>query len=374
MLCEIEFLAVGEGSRAGDAILIRYGELNDFKLMLVDGGIADTGETIVTHLTSLFGQHVRLEHVVLTHSDADHASGLRNVLRQLPVANLWMHIPWVLAGETVNLFKYKDWTPQALLATIKKEYDIISEIVDIASLKKETHVWFPFQGSKIGPFTVLSPRKQNYLHLLPQFDKTPEPDKDLLESRGIWLGKPVAGLFKKFLLEEARKKQPTWIPETWTQEHLKDDVQTSASNESSVVLYGDFGNGRRVLLTGDAGINALNWAASHANASGFVLQQFSFVQIPHHGSRHNVGPTVLDTLIGPIQPAGSKPRFSAYVSAPKDDDQHPRKIVLNAFTRRGGTVIATQGEHKVHLGGFPMRQGYHTVEALPFSVKVEAYD
>jgi hypothetical protein len=31
------------------------------------------------------------------------------------------------------------------------------------------------------------------------------------------------------------------------------------------------------------------------------------------------------------------------VSAPKDDDTHPRKIVLNAFMRRGGEVIATLG-------------------------------
>ena len=31
-------------------------------------------------------------------------------------------------------------------------------------------------------------------------------------------------------------------------------------------------------------------------------------------------------------------RFSAFVSAPAEDDTHPRKMVLNAFTRRGGRV------------------------------------
>ncbi len=50
MLCEVEFLAVGEGCRAGDAIVVRYGEINDFKSMVVEGGTADAGKALVSHL------------------------------------------------------------------------------------------------------------------------------------------------------------------------------------------------------------------------------------------------------------------------------------------------------------------------------------
>lgn len=42
MKCEIEFLPVGSASKAGDAIVVRYGEPDDFRLMLVDGGHAET--------------------------------------------------------------------------------------------------------------------------------------------------------------------------------------------------------------------------------------------------------------------------------------------------------------------------------------------
>jgi beta-lactamase superfamily II metal-dependent hydrolase len=373
MLCEIEFMAVGEGSRAGDAIVIRYGDVNAFKLMVVDGGTAETGTELVAHLKKQFGEQVSLEHVVLTHSDADHASGLREVLREIPVANLWLHIPWLLCGEAIHLFNSKLWTVEALSAAIKKEYDIISEIVDIAFANKQTKIYYPFQGAQIGPFTVLSPRRATYVHLLPQFEKTPEPDQQLLEAAGIWLGKAPSGLLKA-LFEKAVAKVSKWLPETWTLERLRDGGETSASNESSVILYGDMGNGERVLLTGDAGVNALSWAVQHAQANGLPLQQFSFVQIPHHGSRRNVGPTVLNELLGPIRPEGSNIRFAAFVSAPKEDDQHPRKIVLNAFARRGGRVHATQGRNKVHWGGFPPRSGYSVAEPLPFSVQVEAYD
>jgi beta-lactamase superfamily II metal-dependent hydrolase len=188
----------------------------------------------------------------------------------------------------------------------------------------------------------------------------------------MWLGKQPSLVLR--LLEKALVKAQKWIGESWEFERLKDGGVTSASNETSVVLYGSFENNDRVLLTGDAGVNALTWAADYAEASGLPLRQFSFVQIPHHGSRRNVGPTIMNRLLGPVQPAGSPPRFSAFVSAPKDDDTHPRKMVLNAFMRRGGRVIATQGLKKVFWGGFPVRPGYVAAEAMPFASQVEEYD
>jgi len=44
MKCEIEFLPVGEASKAGDAIVVRYGEENAFELMVIDGGSIESGK------------------------------------------------------------------------------------------------------------------------------------------------------------------------------------------------------------------------------------------------------------------------------------------------------------------------------------------
>ena len=372
MFCEVEFLAVGEASSAGDAIIVKYGNLNDYKLMVVDGGTTKTGETLVEHLKSHFGQSVILEDVVLTHSDNDHASGLREVLNEIPVKNLWVHIPWLLSAEAIQLFKNPNWTETGLNNSIKAEYSIISELLDIA-IEKGIDVYYPFQGSQIGPFTVLSPTRYSYIHLLPQFEKTPEANQELLESVNFWIGKEDSSLISqlmKLLQEQAQK----WTDESWNNERLKDGGVTSASNESSVVMYADIGEGRRYLLTGDAGVNALLWAAEYAESRGFILQNFSFVQVPHHGSRRNVGPTILNRLIGPIQPVNSPKRFSCFVSAPKDDSKHPRKIVLNAFTRRGGNVKVTAGTNWLHYGGFPPRSGYNSTIDLPLYASVEDYD
>ena len=83
-----------------------------------------------------------------------------------------------------------------------------------------------------------------------------------------------------------------------------------------------------------------------------------------------MGPTILNRLIGSIQPQGSPRRFDAFISAPQDDDTHPRKIVLNAFIRRGARVVATQRQKKIHYGGFPQRTSYFDAQTLDFSGQV----
>ena len=60
MNCEIEFLAVGTGSKPGDAIIVRYGEPTAYQLMVVDGGHTEVGETLVSHLKTHFGDDVSL--------------------------------------------------------------------------------------------------------------------------------------------------------------------------------------------------------------------------------------------------------------------------------------------------------------------------
>jgi glyoxylase-like metal-dependent hydrolase (beta-lactamase superfamily II) len=74
--CEIEFLPVGDHSKAGDAIVARYGNAYGYELMVVDGG-TESGQALVDHIRGQFGQNSIISHLVLTHPDADHASAHR---------------------------------------------------------------------------------------------------------------------------------------------------------------------------------------------------------------------------------------------------------------------------------------------------------
>jgi beta-lactamase superfamily II metal-dependent hydrolase len=369
---EVEFLPVGEASKGGDAIVVRYEtQPGYFGLIVIDGGSMESGEETVNHIRRHYGENAKIAHAILTHCDADHACGFREIVQELDVKNVWMNRPWLAAPGSQPYFADKRFSAQALATRLRDEFDLISEIEEIA-LKRSMKILQPFAGEKIGPFTVLSPLPGAYELLVPQFDKGPEPDQVALEAAGFWIGKPP-GLIAKLMGKVAAKAEK-WTQETWENERLKDGGKTSAANESSVVLFGDFGVSERVLLTGDAGYLALLQSKFTAERLALPMQGFSLVQIPHHGSRSNVGPSILNQVIGPILPKGSAPRFSAFVSAPKDDENHPRKMVLNAFIRRGARVQATQGVPKCYTVGYPFKDGYGPADPMPFSARVEDYD
>lgn len=368
---EIEFLPVGEASKAGDSIVVKYeSQPGYFTLIVIDGGSTESGQQTIEHIRRHYGENVKVAHAILTHCDLDHACGFREIIKELDVRNIWMHRPWLASGA-LPYFADKRFTAVGLSSRLRSDYALIAEIEGIA-VKRGMNLLDPFAGAQIGPFTILSPLKGMYDLLVPQFDRGPEPDKTALEAQGWWIGKPP-GLIAK-LLGKAAAKADKWVYESWENERLKDGGVTSATNESSVVLYGDFGGHHRVLLTGDAGYVSLLQAKFTADRMGLPLQGFALVQIPHHGSRSNVGPTILNQIVGPVLPKDSVPSFDAYVSCPKDDETHPRKMVLNAFTRRGGRVHATQGFAKCYTFGYEFKSGYVAAAPTPFSNSVEDYD
>ncbi len=362
---EVDFLPVGEESKAGDAIIVKYeGDCpGTFFLMVIDGGNTQSGQNVIDHIRKHYGQNAIIANAVLTHSDIDHACGFREVIRELDVRTIWMHRPWEFAASLLPYYTDKRLTSEGLAKRLRAEYDVIADIEAIA-VKRGIDKKMPFAGESIGPFTILSPSEYFYRILIPQFDKGPDPDQTALEQDGIWIGRS----------RRQSSKATTWIGETWDSERLREGESTSAMNESSVVLFGDFGNSKRVLLTGDAGHWALNHSILTAKSLGLPMRSFAMVQVPHHGSRSNVGPAILNEVIGPIQPRGALSRFSAYVSAPNDDETHPRRIVLNAFMRRGGRVFATQGSAKCFTVGYNFKDGYESVAPLSFESRVEDYD
>jgi beta-lactamase superfamily II metal-dependent hydrolase len=99
---EIDFLGV-ETNKSGDAITMRY-EVNGVRSVhVVDGGFIDTGDQVIDHLNTHYGT-TKVDHVVLTHSDQDHANGLRAVLEKCEVGRLWMNRPWLYAAELLPSF------------------------------------------------------------------------------------------------------------------------------------------------------------------------------------------------------------------------------------------------------------------------------
>lgn len=362
---EIDFLPVSSGQRSGDAIAVRWKEGEAFKVLVYDGGTQDSGAGIVSHIQTHYATR-RVDYLISSHPDADHASGLSVVLDQLSVGEIWMHRPWEYSAVIRDYFHDGRITDDSLAERLKAKM-AAAHAIEVAALAKNIPVHEPFQGCTIGPFTVLSPPSDWYVHgLIPAFEKSPKV-------KAAAVAADSADWFYKIIKESARAATD-WVAELWSGESLREDVLTSAENLSSVVMHAVF-DGQGILLTGDAGVETLHRAADYADALGLDLPTtLGFVQVPHHGSRNNVSTSTLDRLIGVRKPADdgvySK---TAFVSAGKDSTTHPRKMVVNAFRRRGAQVVATQGQTKCHYRNMPARAGWVSATPLTFSNEVESW-
>lgn len=354
---EIDFLPVGDGERSGDAIAMRWQQPDGYCIAVIDGGTKESGEHIVEHVRTVYGARL-INLVINTHPDQDHASGLSVVLEKMPVQGFWMHRPWAYPNEIKHLFANGRFTTAGLSGRIKDALDSAYRLEELA-VSKGVPIVEPFQGQWAGPLLVLSPPRDAYLQLIPHFANTPEAKY------------PMPGFLSGIV--QAAMTGAAAMAESWGVETLREDGTTSAQNETSVVLYGRF-NGIGILLTGDAGQQALCNAALYAYSQGIRLDQCWVYQVPHHGSRRNVSPTVLNGILGHRKPVPQEPTRFAVVSVSAGCTTHPRKAVANAFRRRGVAVVVTKGALRQFYSGYPPRAGYGVHPILPLFGTVEGYD
>jgi beta-lactamase superfamily II metal-dependent hydrolase len=359
---EIEFFPVGSGASSGDAIVVRYWDGGSWRVGVIDGGYDDTGRQICNHIRQWYGT-TTVDFVVSTHPDDDHMSGLRSVLSGMTVRELWMHVPWCHAERIQKLFRSRRWTVQGLEGEFRRQYNSVSDIVNLA-FAQGTTIKLPFQGEPIGPFTVMSPSLEMYEGLLPQFRDTPAPDQDMLKAVGHWL-EGIGRRISKTILKDIR--------ETWNTETLREGGITSAENESSVVLYGDLGHGG-ILLTGDAGLRALWNTISYAARLGIDFTRLWLFQVPHHGSRNNIAPSALDRIVGPVVRQGQMRSTHCIISAGPEDAEHPLQVVVNALWRRGLQPAVTRSCIVRYQMNMQDRSGWDPLTPIPFSLMVERYD
>lgn len=351
---EIDFHQVGS-TKSGDAITLRY-QINDIATIhIVDGGYQDTGDALTKHIQTHYDNPVRIDHVVVTHNDGDHAGGLRRILENFEVGELWMLRPWLYAEELLPRFS-RYTNADNLKKRLKEIYSNLATLEELAN-EKGVPIRESFQGTKIGAFTVVAPSRERYLNLVVSSEKTPDATTEALELN--------AGLFKAAFIEAVSYIRALWGDESFSNE------ATSAENEMSIVQYA-YLNNKKILLTGDAGRDGLAEAKDYAPMIGLVLPSIDIFQVPHHGSRRNLSSELLDQLVGeklgqPVKEGESK--FTAIISASKEDAHHPRKAVIRAMKHRGAKVLTTEennGWTRFSAGDAPTRSNMQPAKDVPY--------
>ena len=197
-------------------------------------------------------------------------------------------------------------------------------------------------------FIVLGPTRDYYQQLIAQFRRTPD----------------AKGLFDGIVTfaEKGVDRVMNYINELIHGESLTEPAEdTSAENNSSMILLFQV-DGHKALFTGDAGVPALTAAVDYADSQGISLKDLNLLHVPHHGSKRNVGPAILDRVWAQ----------EAFISASKEGaPKHPSKKVTNALYRRGMKVHVTQGRDVLKPYDSPGRAGWVSIEPLPFYELVE---
>jgi beta-lactamase superfamily II metal-dependent hydrolase len=352
---EVDFLDV-ESDKSGDAITVRYEAGGNHYIHVVDGGFQATGESVVNHIRTYYGNPDYIDHVVVTHPDGDHAGGLRTVLEEFEIGQLWMLRPWNYADEIID--RFANFTSvDNLKRRLREIYPNLAALEEIA-LERGIPISEPFQGVNIGAFRVVAPTRSRYLDTIVESERTPESVEENRESSFAAIGQAI---------ESVARKTVSFFRSLWGEEVFSPD-ETSAENEMSVVQYGILCD-ERILLTGDAGRKGLTEAADYVEGIGVVLPGVDRFQVPHHGSRRNVSTELLNRWLGePLayKTDPSQSKFTAIISSAKKDESHPRKSVVRAMWHRGAFVATTEGTNVCSSKNAPPRIGWGPITPVDY--------
>jgi len=320
---EVDMLSVGNA----DCILVTNWNASKATRVLIDGANKSGAEVLKNFLKK--NQITWLDAVVCTHPHDDHAAGLIELLKDksIGIASAYMHIPhWHADVPSIKntLSKIKN---SAEAENIRKSLATVEELYS-AFTARNIPITEPFSGTQIQFLTVAGPSKEYYEELVMSFgDSESIVSLDTQDSlHKIWA----------LMHDKATEELDTELPP---------NPQTTPENNSSAIL-GTIRDGRKYLFTADAGVPALQKASE-----AYDLTKCHWMQIPHHGSRRNINPALIN-LFSPK---------NAWASA-EGSKKHPRRAVVNAFKQVSATVGSTHYPVSSNLwistGTVPARTNY----------------
>jgi len=332
---QIDMLPVGDS----DAFLVEVQSDGAPEVILIDGGKNwEDGERVLRQLEAYYGG--RVDHLVLSHIDADHVGGLLHIVENLEPDRLgqaWVHDVSKHGVVTEAAVKIARELAQEAQSTAVR--DVATHMADsvegVARLiealtAKGVPVQEPFANgtNRIGPFEVLGPTERFFTECIGFFS-----DPDMLGAiveQGISL----------------RRRKSAGVgpaaPDEAIREAADDPVTT---RQASLIMLLEY-EGDRYLFAGDAGRMGFRACPGLEKARGL-----HWLKVPNHGAPNNLSPELLDML----HPA------LAYIST-AGVGINPHPALVAALESRGAVIYTTARSGNVwhRRGDVPPRAGFET--------------
>lgn len=354
MAFEIDLLPVGTEKKSGDCIAMRYGDLVKGKekqtVIVVDGGYSGTWkDTLKPHLSKYYNCEIKgklhIDIVILSHPDLDHVSGLVEMAKDedVEIGMIMMHRPW----EELSPSWFRDGriTKDSLKDRLGDAFEKAKELDDVTKNVTKPKLNVGKCNHKGASITILGPTSEFYKTCIANCEKTPQQANNVVHL-------PQSQSLKKSIdFEPYIEGEIKWY----------DDETTSPINESSLIILFEY-DGVKVLLTGDAGKKGLTNAINCAHLNGIKLNDCKIIKMPHHGSRKNVNPTIMDAFVG---------SRALYYSCVSDDlGHHPSKRLINLMKEEGFKQYSTSG-NTLHWGKDAPNRGWDAASDYGFFNEIE---
>jgi beta-lactamase superfamily II metal-dependent hydrolase len=275
----IEMLPAGHG----DCLWIEFGNPKAPRRVLIDGGAVGTYKRALRErLCGLPEKERRFELLVVTHIDADHITGILELLEdgetRFQAKDTWFngyrHLPDE-KPETLGPVQGEKLTDLLVKRPWNKEFKAAAVVVqadgDLPRLQIE--------GGLV--LTLLSPTPAKLADLKPEWEKE-------VRKAGLDPSQPRPGEAES---AEGFKLLGAPDVEALAAEAFSED--TAKANGSSIAMLAEF-EGRRLLLTGDAHPGIMTAAIKRLAGGGRLA--VDACKLPHHGSKANVSKQFLQAL------------------------------------------------------------------------------
>jgi len=275
----IEMLPAGHG----DCLWIEFGDPKAPRRVLIDGGAVGTYKRALRErLRGLPENERRFELLVVTHIDADHITGILELLEdsetRFKARDIWFngyrHLPdekpetlGPVQGERLtDLLVKRPWNREFKEAAV-----VVQAEGDLPRLQLE--------GGLV--LTLLSPTPGKLADLKPEWEKE-------VRKAGLDPNQPRPGEVES---PEGFDLLGSPDVEALAAEAFSED--SAKANGSSIALLAEF-EGRRLLLTGDAHPGIMTAAIKRLAGGGRLA--VDACKLPHHGSKANVNRQFLQAL------------------------------------------------------------------------------